>query len=379
MLNLSPLFYSTVEPATLLGNIELSEAKKETLAEAKTHIRRTLREALPAILQNQYQIPEKVSPRFFTQGSWAYKTLNAPATTPPQQADLDDGCYLPMSFVAEASPRPRHASQAFFEAVEAILGPLSKARGWRLDTSKPTCVRIEVSAEGHIDVPLYAIPDDQFLTLEKEASQRGYAGLFEAAGAINKETWTRVNTVLLAHRQNGWMKSDPRAVKDWFLQQTALPGGEQLRRVVRYLKAWRDNSWTNGGPSSLLLMAAAAEVFQPQERRDDTALLNVVIQLPEQLKSGVVNPADREESLTERLGAKGVDDLIKHLQDFRNYLEGALSSSNPSQACAWMQNQFGIRFPNSPASVKLEGAAAVVSAAAAAPVKSPLVGRQQAG
>lgn len=379
MLNLSPLFYSTVEPTTLLGNIELSEQKKEVLAEAKTHIRRTLREALPVLLQQQYQIPEKVSPRFFTQGSWAYKTLNAPATTPPQQADLDDGCYLPMSFVAEASPRPRHASQAFFEAVEVILGLLSKTKGWRLDTSKPTCVRIEVSAEGHIDVPLYAIPDSQFITLEKAASQRGYAGLFEAAGAINTETWTRVDTVLLAHRQDGWMKSDPRAVKDWFLQQTALPGGEQLRRVVRYLKAWRDNCWTNGGPSSLLLMAAAAEVFQTQERRDDIALLNVVTRLPERLKNGVCNPADPEESLTERLGAKGVEDLKKLLQVFQQYLEGALSSSDPSQACAWMQNQFGIRFPNAPASVKPEGAAAAVAATAAEHVKSPLVGRQQAG
>jgi len=44
-------------------------------------------------------------PRFFTQGSWAYKTLNAPAQN-PQQADLDDGAY------------PRYSHQQFTRLIK---------------------------------------------------------------------------------------------------------------------------------------------------------------------------------------------------------------------------------------------------------------------
>ena len=54
----------------------------------------------------------RVEPRFFTQGSFSYKTINDPCWVPPQQMDLDDGCYLPLAFVKAA--KPAAAAQAFF-------------------------------------------------------------------------------------------------------------------------------------------------------------------------------------------------------------------------------------------------------------------------
>jgi hypothetical protein len=56
---------------------------------------------------------------------------------------------------------------------------------------------------------------------------------------------------------------------------------------VRYLKAYRDWTWPSGGPSSILLMAAAAPLFFKQDRRDDQALLEVVNGLPAVLRNGV--------------------------------------------------------------------------------------------
>ena len=38
----------------------------------------------------------KLSPRFWTQGSFTYDTLNKPYKTPPQEMDIDDGTYLPI-------------------------------------------------------------------------------------------------------------------------------------------------------------------------------------------------------------------------------------------------------------------------------------------
>lgn len=63
------------------------------------------------------------------------------------------------------------------------------------------------------------------------------------------------------------MHSDPRPVKEWFVDQVETKG-VQLRRVVRYIKAYRDWIWKSGGPSSILLMAAAAPLFVKQDRRD---------------------------------------------------------------------------------------------------------------
>ena len=165
MLNLHSLFHSSVEQPTLLGRLDLNTSRREFIAQAKTEVRDCLRERLPIVLKEQGYTGQAVRPRFFTQGSWAYKTLNAPAQH-PQQADVDDGAYLPLSFVAQAS-KPSVASVVFFAAAEEALKPLVKLRDWHLVTDKVTCVRIVIAPFAHIDIPLYAIPDNEFETLQR--------------------------------------------------------------------------------------------------------------------------------------------------------------------------------------------------------------------
>lgn len=379
MLNLSNLFYSGVEQSTLLENVTLPEHRCEFIAEAKEAVRKQLRTALPIVLRELGHEAAAVQPRFFTQGSWAYKTLNAPAH-PTQQADIDDGAYLPMSFVKTTS-KPSVASKVFFAAVETALMPLTCERGWRLITDKPTCIRIEIAEYAHIDVPLYAIPDDQFDLLRKAAlAVHGYFALDEAVKRAERDAWTALpqDQVLLAHRDEDWVKSDPRPVKQWFLNEVKRHG-EQFRRSVRYLKCFRDWQWVEGGPSSLLLMATAAPLFEARDGRDDLALLDLVDAMPNLLRQGVCCPTDANESLTERLGPKGVEDTIKKLQQFEQYLRGATTASDPAQALTWMQKQFGPRFPRALDRVKAGSVTAVVNATPAVTVASPLVGRVQSG
>ena len=379
MLNLSSLFYSGVEQPTLLDNITLSDQRCGFILEAKEAIRTQLRTGLPAVLKELGHPGAAVQPRFFTQGSWAYKTLNAPAH-PEQQADIDDGAYLPLSFMRLTS-KPSIASKVFFAAAETALMPLVQERKWRLITDKPTCIRIEIAQFAHIDVPLYAIPDEQFEQLRKAAlSTHGYYALDEAMKRAERDAWTALphDQVLLAHREDDWVKSDPRPVKRWFLGEVERHG-EQFRRVVRYLKAFRDWQWVQGGPSSILLMAAAAPLFDSRDRRDDLALLDLLDSLPGALRQGVPCPTDPNESLTERLGAPGVEDAARKLEQLERSLRGAIHASSPSQAIIWVQGQFGPRFPNAPERVKASSATAVVQATPAAIVSTPLVGRTQAG
>lgn len=380
MLNLSPLFFTTVDDESCMHDeLDLTPELRAWIASARTDVRDCLRTGIPRVLRASGYTEDVPQPRFFTQGSWAYKTLNAPAQH-PQQADVDDGCYLPMSFVAQTR-RPSTAATVFFAAAEGALKPLVEEKQWKLVTDKSTCIRIVIAAYAHIDIPLYAIPDKEFVNLAEAALRSfGYYSLTEAAIKAERDAWTALprDKVLLAHRECNWIPSDPRPVKEWFLGEVEAKG-EQFRRVVRYLKAFRDWRWPIGGPSSILLMAAAAPLFEKRERRDDLALLDVVAALPARLRGGVNNPVDESESLTERLGQAGVDDAAKAFEEFEKVLRGATGAGSPSQACIWMRGEFGPRFPNEPDRMKVVSVAATIAAAPATAGPSELIGRTKAG
>jgi len=380
MLNISPLFFTTLDDESCMHDeLDLAPEQRAWIASVRTDVRDCLRTGIPHVLRASGYSEEVPQPRFFTQGSWAYKTLNSPARR-PQQADVDDGCYLPMSFVSQTK-RPSTAATVFFAAAEEALRPLVEERRWKLLTDKPTCIRIVIAAYAHIDIPLYAIPDQEFVNLAEASIRRyGYDSLTDAVIKAERDAWMALprEKVLLAHRKSNWMVSDPRPVKEWFLGEVEAKG-EQFRRVVRYLKAFRDWRWSSGGPASILLMAAAAPLFEKRERRDDLALLDVVAALPARLRGGVSNPVDGSESLTERLGQAGVEDAAKAFEEFEKVLRGATSAASPSQACIWMRGEFGPRFPNEPNRVKVVSVAATVAAAPATAGPSELIGRTKAG
>ena len=374
MLNLSSLLYSSVEQPTLLENLDLTEAQLAVVSEARSAIRNCLREALPKALRSAgHNIT--LRPRFFTQGSYAYKTLNGPAQA-PQQADIDDGAYLPLSFVS-ATGKPSVAAAVFFLATEQALSTLVAQRMWHLITDKATCVRVQIAPFAHVDIPLYAIPDTEFHTLKEARAARTVLGGDSSDHMDEEDTdvWEKLpkDSVLLAHREHDWMESDPRPVREWFLNEVEEQG-EQLRRVVRYIKAIRDWRWASGGPASILLMAAVALVFDSRERRDDLALLHVVERLPRTLRGGVVNPTAPDESLTDRAGEDCVEDAARAFEELAVALKRALDNS-PEEACESLRAQLGHRFPCEPLRVKRDTVEERVRAVPPQQVPTPLVGR----
>ncbi|MNV67225.1 Cyclic AMP-GMP synthase [compost metagenome] len=194
------------------------------------------------------------------------------------------------------------------------------------------------------------------------------------------------------------MPSDPRPLNDWFIDQVEVQG-RQLRRVIRYLKAFRDHQWKSGGPASVLLMAAAVPLFQQEIGRDDLSLLNVAKGIPRALRTGVSHPTDESESLTDRLRKAGlaegrdlVEEAAMKFDQFASVLEATLAASDAVQGVIWMRGQFGHRFPNRPDRVKISVAATSVAATtatagvasviASTPAKAgptPLVGPTHAG
>lgn len=396
MANVSRLLNYTVENVAYLSRLDLLNEERALLISARRdvrgHLKRVFAEADPARYGGQ-----RIEPRFFTQGSFAYKTINRPAFTPLQQMDMDDGCYLPMSFIRRG--RPSQVSEAFFAFVDNALQELARLKGWRFE-EKPTCCRLVISNSAHVDVPLYAIPDAEFVTLQKAARAAGLetiAGsvmLREAALQPSRDRWDLLprDEVLLAIRGEDWKESDPRAVHDWFTRLVEERHGELLRRVCRYLKGWRDYYHKEiGGVTSILLMACAARVFEdafeagkPVPTRDDQALAAVARRLPELLSGPVVNPAapDQGEDLTKRLDVMEIRGVaVATARVLSAELDNAINRCYDRQlAVDAVRRQFGSRVPNRPDLVgAVSEATAQVLSSPAVRTAAPAVGRSISG
>lgn len=379
MPNFSPLLFTTTGEDCFLDELNLTPDELTEIDGARKDIREALKADLPRALREKGLEGEVCEPRFYIQGSRAYKTLNSPCTTPPQQSDIDDGVYLPLSVMREESS-PKLAINLFFDAVIDVLQAMCAERGWNTE-SKDTCVRVTISPYAHIDLPLYVIPDTLFLLIKASMESRGHA-VFDSAINSERDTWKTLpsDKILLADRKQGWRKSDPMAMKNWFKRE-CQEKGDQLIRVVRYLKAFRDKQWEDKGPSSILLMAAACPLYEYFDKRDDRALLNVVKGIPDALRKGIMSPIDPESSLTAHMPKEAIAEAVELFQVFANHLEGAIKATDAQTAYHWLHSMLGERFPNAPYRMKPNSESLPASMAAVAPLAGPAepVKRTKAG
>lgn len=379
MPNFSPLLFTTIGEACFLDELNLAPEELSRIDDARKDIREALKAELPGALREKGLEGDICEPRFYIQGSRAYKTLNSPCTTPPQQSDIDDGVYLPLSVMREESS-PKLAIALFFDAVIDVLGPMCAERGWQTQ-AKDTCVRVTISPSAHIDLPLYVIPDTLFQLIKANMESRGHA-VFDSAINSERDSWKTLpsDKILLADRKQGWRKSDPMAMKNWFKRE-CLEKGDQLIRVVRYLKAFRDKRWEDKGPSSILLMAAACPLFEFFDKRDDRALLNVVKGIPDALRNGVASPIDPDASLTAPMAKEALADAVEFFEDFARHLEGAINATDAHTANNWLHQMLGDRFPYAPHRMKSNPEGMPASMAAIAPLAGPAepVKRTKAG
>ena len=352
---------------TFMGALDVDDGRIEMLLSARKAVRDAIRdrfseirrllaegkkiwglEALEDVERNELKI---LSPRFKPQGSFVYKKMNVPAKTPPQQIDIDDGVYLPME-VFEG--RPVVAKRIFFKIVDDALRGLADSRGWAF-REKETCARLIIDQGAHIDVPLYAIPRERFLALDNAK---------RIAKAVSLEHFDEDNFVLnenevhLAKRSSDhWVVSDPMKIQSWF--KDANSRHPSLRRVCRYLKAWRDHTWENGGPSSIVLMICAAKIFDEQTKpfsSDSAALLAVSEQLPTLLNGSVElrNPADHEEVVFPRdKDLRFIGEISANTQRLSNGIADAFRGSSSESDVIWkLRAVFGTRIPNDPSLVE---------------------------
>lgn len=373
------LLYKRSENDRFLNILDVPEPYTKIMLAARTLTRNKIKSVFTIARTDEYLLAtlnedqryalQSIEPRFKSQGSFIYATQNMPGQNPPQQIDLDDGAYLPIEAMRDA---PILNKEVFFNIVDKALIELADEQGWKF-TTKDTCARLEITSEIHLDVPLYAIPKERFQTLEKAAGR--VAVLDESHTFTESKRYLEDDEIYLARRDTKhWVKSDPIQIYNWFIESVDTHG-EILRRVCRYLKAWRDQEWASGGPSSIALMICATNVFDENIAgfdNDSTAIAAVFNRLPYFLTKGVKNPRDKEETIFPRsLKDNEIKIIVTKTQSASVEINNVLNKGvSPSDVIKVFQQHFSLRIPNRTDWVKHIGTATSAAAAVlATPVK----------
>lgn len=368
-LNAHRVFDNTTDNNYLTA-ITVESKKEDGLRSVRDLVRNTLKAAfkdwssvvtMDALFEAASAARDTLQPKFRMQGSFAYRTLNEPAQK-PQEIDLDDGMFLPVSYLAEhGGSHPALVHTGYFTVVEAALIPLCDDKGWELKTDLPSCVRIRLGKDVHMDIALYAIPDDEFEVLvEKAAFDSIDRAMMRDATEISDTTYRALdpNQIMLAHREEGWKPSDPRKLEDWVREGVSLYG-PQFRRICRYLKGWRDHQWSECRLASIALMACVREAFDSNpkiaENRDDLRLLDVAERLPELLRHQIDNPVVPGQRLDEKWNDDQRRDYVSRAEQLAERVGYALRGTDAKQAALnELIAAFGDRLPNDVALVSMD-------------------------
>lgn len=281
------------------GKIELNDSSKSKLEQGRDAIRDLIR----ADFREKGRTPV---PAFEEQGSWAMGTIINPL--PGDEFDLDDGVYLQNLDKKSKTDWPT-AETVHSWIVDAVDGHTMTP-----PIDKRTCVRVVYADDYHIDLPIYSDLNGTNMH------------------AVKGET--------------GWHFSDPVEITKWF-KEAVKTNGTQLKRTVRYFKAWADFNTKDGKlPSGLILTVLAVQNFRANER-DDKCFVDTARAIQNAISAvfHVANPKDASEELTSRLD----DDQKKRFQDAIANLatEGqkAVDAEKTSEASTIWKKRFGDRFP----------------------------------
>lgn len=279
--------------------IALSSSKKDSL--------RTSRDAIRGRIRKYFSEELKVkAPKFRGQGSYAMGTIVNPLDG---EFDIDDGVYLQHLDEGDDSkwPTPETVHRWLVNATEGATN--------ESPIDKRTCVRVRYARQYHVDLPSYASLNGDYRLAEKG----------------NK----------------GWHSSDPKALTDWF-KGHVKEKGEQLRRIVRYLKAWADYQSGRRGkmPSGLILTVLATQNFRA-DQRDDASLANTARAISNAVNPAfyLLNPVDLNEELTARLRSEQKKRFQEAISDLALDAAIAVKADDTEMASALWRKQLGDRFP----------------------------------
>lgn len=286
------------------GRVKLDSSKKTTLLGSKD----ALRGKIKADFKAKDRIPV---PDFCMQGSFAMCSTINPSK---KEYDLDDGVYLKNIDTSKPIEKWESPETVHSWIVSAVDGHTSKK-----PLDKNLCVRVLYADENkHVDLPIYAEKDGEYY---------------------------------LAVKNKGWMESDPKEINDWFTQEVKK-NGEQYRRVVRYLKAWKDHREDKNGTVKLFggfqLTVLAAKHFVRDSESDEESFFRTVESINNSIWSyrySISHPVRLAKNIIEHYSDKRKE-LFQ--DEFKNMFDKAKKAYDEKKceekAKKWVK-VFGDRFP----------------------------------
>lgn len=289
------------------GQIALTSKKKEDLIKSRADLRRKIKKWFT---DNK---PDELQPKFYGQGSFEMNTTVNPIAVEDDSGnklykyDLDYGVY----FIEKAGEDNRRGITTLhdwvFNSVENHTN--------QPPIKKNTCIRVVFSDGHHIDLPIYYKDNE-----------------------IPK----------LAHKCRGWFESDPKAFTDWF--NSEVKENQQIRRLVRYLKAWKNfrelRNTSLSLPSGFALSILAVNNYMHDEN-DDVAFRQTIEKIKETLDSKFecIRPTIPEENVFSEYSDTKTHNFLTTLQSLIDDCNRAENEQNFKKASEIMQKQFGHRFP----------------------------------
>ena len=277
------------------------------LTSGKKVLLRTARNALRDRIRRHFRDVLKLNiPKFHGQGSYAMGTIVNPLNG---EFDIDDGVYLQHLDTGDKSNWPTP------ETVHRWLVQATDGHTDQKPIDKRTCVRVRYAGQYHVDLPAYGELNGVYLLAEKG--------------------------------EKGWHLSDPLALTDWFKGRVKVHG-EQLCRIVRYLKAWADFQSSRQGKMSngLILTVLAVDHFY-EDTRDDICLANTLRTMADSVSAvfSVYNPVDASEELTSRLTDQQKNRFQDAIADAADAAAEAINIDDRYEASNIWRKELGDRFP----------------------------------
>jgi hypothetical protein len=284
-------------------NVKLTEARKESLRTSRNDVRKKIKAYL-----EELHIPYDFS--FKGHGSYKMNTIVNPLDG---NYDMDDGIYF------KVEKEPDETVQTFHDWIfEAVDGHTNDK-----PTDRNPCITVRFADGHHLDLVIF----------------------YQKANEHPR----------LAHKSKGWIESDPDEFYNWV--NARADGGGQLKRLVRYMKAWSD--YRKGDmPSGLILTILCSDNVCHSER-DDQSFLDTLIKIRSVLKMSFVcyrPTTPTYQNLFEDYSLTRQTYFLGALDSIIGSGEQAVNEPNQKDACPKWKKHFGDRFPCHLAEDKLDDA-----------------------
>ncbi|WP_339880797.1 CBASS cGAMP synthase [uncultured Algoriphagus sp.] len=330
--------------------IRLSDERRQQLLEVRNNLRIRLRRGY-SIVSEELGLKNEIIHQ--SQGSFVMDTIISPIRG---DYDIDDGLYFIGNLDRKNRPSPSDLHKLVKYALDRGHDDIERV------IDKSTCIRVQYKSGFHVDIPIYYA--DNVDCPELADVNRGWI----LSHPIEFIEWFEQKV------QSGFRKAfiTESRLFDEFVQWTSdiRKNDHQLRRIVRFLKAWGDLR-REEMPCGLIMTILAANNYYPHQR-DDISIKETLINIQAALRNDFrcERPTTpKGENLFEDY--KNKDAFMKYLGYFIDNAKKALEEPNQKLACKHWQASLGDRFPCNSAKDENIGNAATVSLGIGGSIRKP--------